>query len=437
MSAAEASDRSPPGDAAAPGVDADNTRGGDKITGGAIDEAKPSAAADRERRAQAARERNVCVRAEEEWTRREARRRVDAAEAAVRRRNVDVAAIVAAGRPERIRPDLFGIEGHPDVLGLFYEDRWNRLFGPSGCGKSRLLYAALAREIAQGHHVLHLEFDGNNAEVIVWGVIDAKVPGCDPELVAEFLHVELMPTELPDVGYPIALCTIDSENAVIASLGEDLNASGTGVDRMAQTFIEPLTSTGTTVVSIDHTGHADATRERHSARKKEAITGISYQVEVVGDGGRVGDRWAARLIVRKDRPAWCGVKDGGTVAYVVFDGRAGDGSCDVHAVHDLPLDLASDVAHEGEGTDLEQVVLGIIDDTGRIPMSTAQVVKAVGDRSTDRAVRRVLTRLHQRGFIDGERRGPHRTSPWYWTTVHDLDDPIEHDLDDDIEEPET
>jgi hypothetical protein len=59
----------------------------------------------------------------------------------------------------------------------------------------------------------------------------------------------------------------------------------------------------------------------NTIRKRQATAGPAYRMEVFGNGGKVGTRWASKLVPVKDRPGM-GPERERVAAYVVFDGTA-------------------------------------------------------------------------------------------------------------------
>lgn len=333
---------------------------------------------------------------------------------------VDVRGVVAAGRPKREPPSVMRLRDKPDV-GLFYPRALNPIFGDSEVGKSLLLYSLHAEHVNRGVHTAHLEFDGNAPEDIVWGIIDA---GGDPEQVAKFLHVFELPSETPrvlgDDGQPVTpmLVTLDAWNPAIGALGLEINSSPVGVDRVVQTFITPFTSQGACAIILDHVGHQHQERASHSIRKRQVVSGVMYRMEVEGVAGRVGERWMSRLVVVKDRRGYS-PPNGQTVAHIVFDGTAGDGTVRVDAWHLPPLgDAARVQAIESE--ELSGVIQRVLRDAYPSMLSVSQIQDECGGASRS-TVLRELNRMREEGIIQGEQRGNAKTSPWYFGALPSTD----------------
>lgn len=326
---------------------------------------------------------------------------------------VDVAAIIADGVKPPEPPSVLTFANDPG-LGLLYEGRYNSIFGDGGHGKSLLMAAAQAWFINQGRHVVHLEYDNNSMQQVIWRVVSV---GARPELVARFFHVLVTATEIPAHDFTANLVTLDSVNSAISMYDLDPNSSSRGVDTMIHRLVEPFTNDGATALSLDHVGNTNQDRPSNNRRKIQAVQGVMLRVEREGPAGRVGSRWMSRLTVVKDNPGWCPVAVGETMGYAVYDGTAGDGTCAV-SLQKLPLgDLAAASAAR-ERAEPRDIVLDIIQDaTGTLSYTVRDVFQQLKERDvtvSESTVKRILHKLHGQDLIKGRQEGQGEKGKWHY-----------------------
>lgn len=332
---------------------------------------------------------------------------------------VDVADIIAHGAQPPEPPDVMCFADDPH-RGLLYAGRYNSIFGDGGQGKTLLTAAIQADYINRGQHVVHLEYDNNPPQQIVWRVIAS---GARPEQVAEFFHVRVSTTVIPKYDFKPSLVTLDSVNAAISAFDVDPNSSSRGVDMMIQRLIEPFTMRGATALALDHVGHSEQDRPSNNRRKIQAVQGIMLRVEREGPG-RVGERWMSRLTVIKDNPGWCGVDVGAVLGYSVFDGRADDGTVQVSLWRSPLAELAQ--AAVAQMRTVADELLDVLR-TADQRLSTTQVhnrVKEVYTESyphqtapTKRTMERHLNQLVGQGLVNFVRQGAGENAPKYWFAV--------------------
>lgn len=189
----------------------------------------------------------------------------------------DLAATLARGltRPE---PTLLR---RTDGQYLLYPGRTHTIFGESGAGKTWLLYIAAAQLIAQGEHVIILDWeDDDNAYLM--RMIALGLPG---ELVvanSTYYPIATAATvdDLEEIDRLIAergtvLVGIDSTGEALAAQGMDQDKDP-DVARWMSTLPRRWARLGPCVVMLDHMPHAGG-REIGSQRKRAGISGAAYE----------------------------------------------------------------------------------------------------------------------------------------------------------------
>lgn len=326
---------------------------------------------------------------------------------------VDVAAIIANGVTPPSPPTVFAFSDDPGRA-LLYEGRYNSIFGDGGVGKTLLTAAVQAWFINQERHVVHLEYDNNPPEQVIWRVVAA---GARPELVARYLHVLVTATEIPPRDFTADLVTLDSVNSAISMYDLDPNSSSRGVDTMIHRLIEPFTNEGATALSLDHVGNTNQDRPSNNRRKIQAVQGVMLRVEREGPAGRVGSKWMSRLTLVKDNPGWCPVAVGEVLGFAVYDGTAGDGTCAVSLWRTPIAELAA--AHAAQRkTEPRDAVLDIVRGAvGTLTYTVRDVNQQLKDRDvevSESTVKRILSQLYGQRLIGGEQRGTGRTATWHY-----------------------
>jgi hypothetical protein len=208
-----------------------------------------------------------------------------------------------AGTVQRVMPTVLRRD---DQAGLFYRRRVNGVHADSGIGKSMVLAIAASQEVNAGEHVGWVDLEDPDETTIIERL---RMFGVADDAIRERLHYfgpqvpfdELATAHLiADTG-DCSLLVIDSlgEAFGLESLDENKDVEvGPWLRRVARV----LADAGPAVVLVDHATKA-ADNPLHpsgSKRKRAAITGASYLLEVVrpltrDDGGRL------RLTCAKDR----------------------------------------------------------------------------------------------------------------------------------------
>jgi hypothetical protein len=224
--------------------------------------------------------------------------------------------------------------------GLFYPGRVNGLAGDSGAGKGWIALTVAAEQMGLGRHVYYLDFE-DSPELAMLRLL--KVLRVDPDLVRRLFHY-LHPSSHDDAGIaelvkrvsltPEAFVVIDSTGESIAAAGLNQNHDEE-VAAWFQSLANPLAFLGgACVVLLDHMakGADGGLWPIGSQRKRAAITGAQYVVEVADPFNKSKDGMVA-LRVAKDRHGEWVVES--VAAYVQFQHPAEsittlpDGSVDV------------------------------------------------------------------------------------------------------------
>lgn len=290
-----------------------------------------------------------------------------------------------------------------EETGLFYKMAINTIFGDAEVGKSLLNYAIHAHEINKGNHTVHLDFDNNTAEEAFWRVVDS---GADVEDVRRLFHVAEMPSSLPAYDFVPTYVSLDCVNSAIAFMGGELNSSGTGVDQAYQTYLSPFVSQGACALALDHVNKSDKSQASNTIRKVQAVSGISYRMEALGDGGKIGSKWGSTLTPTKDRPG-SGPPKEQVAAYIEFDGTASDGTVVVtvkrEAANGMGTAIPDDIT-DAEERLIFTIVSGEYD--GSLTVSNIEdeyKAKANNGKAVSRkTIMRILHRLREDGKIGGK-----------------------------------
>jgi hypothetical protein len=209
------------------------------------------------------------------------------------------------GELERATPAVLRRD---DGVSLFYPRAVNGLHADSGIGKSIVLAFAAAQELNAGRHVAWIDLE-DYATTLIERLRTFEVP--DDNRIRHLLHYYRPRTPFSDAAVDHLLADIsdyDIRTVVIDSVGEAFGLEG--IDENKDTDVGPwmrrvarrLADAGPTVVLVDHATKA-ADNPLHpsgSKRKRAAVTGASYVLEVVRpltreSGGRL------RLVTAKDR----------------------------------------------------------------------------------------------------------------------------------------
>ena len=192
-------------------------------------------------------------------------------------RPADLAAALAAGltRPE---PEYLIRD---DGKALFYPGKTHTVFGESGAGKTWLMYIAAAQQIAQGCHVIILDWEDDEIAYLS-RMIALGIPG---ELVvanSTYYPIGAAATvdDLEEIDRLIAehqtvFIGIDSTGEAIAAQGMDQDKDP-DVAKWMGALPRRWARLGVCVVMLDHMPHAGG-REIGSQRKRAGISGAAYE----------------------------------------------------------------------------------------------------------------------------------------------------------------
>jgi hypothetical protein len=208
-----------------------------------------------------------------------------------------------SGAIERLIPTVLQREGGAALL---YAGRVNAVHADSGIGKSMVLALAAAQEMNAGRHVGWVDLEDPDPSTLIDRL---RTFGMSDTTIAEGLHYfapceSFTQTAVALLISEFANCTL----VVIDSVGEAFGLEGIDENKDAEVgpwlrrVARPIADAGPAVVLVDHATKA-ADNPLHpsgSKRKRAAITGASYLLEVVrpltrDQGGRV------RLVCAKDR----------------------------------------------------------------------------------------------------------------------------------------
>lgn len=241
-------------------------------------------------------------------------------------RPADLEAALARGltRPE---PTLLR---RTDGRYLLYAGRTHTIFGESGAGKTWLLYVLAAQLIAQGEHVIILDWEDDENAYLA-RMIALGIPG---ELVvanSTYYPIGTAATieDLEEIDRLIAergtaLVGIDSTGEALAAQGLDQDKDP-DVARWMSTLPRRWARLGPCVLMLDHMPHAGG-REIGSQRKRAGISGAAF--EAIATEPFAKDRpGALTLKVAKDRGG--NFAKGTEQAVVRFDPSHDGGRMDV------------------------------------------------------------------------------------------------------------
>lgn len=187
---------------------------------------------------------------------------------------------------------------------LFYAGRVNGIIGESESGKTWLALEAVRQSLANGEHVLYLDFEdtrqGVARRLIAMGADLQKLMYAAPdETLSEAAKADLAVA----LEHKPALIIIDGFNAAMTLMGLELN-SNTDATLFAQKLLRPLAKTGATVVYVDHLPKNTEMQGKGGigAQAKRAMTtGCTIRVDVINEFGK-GQTGKLKLTVDKDRP---------------------------------------------------------------------------------------------------------------------------------------
>ncbi len=170
----------------------------------------------------------------------------------------------------------------PDKLsGTIYSDSSGILSGEPGTGKSMVAMALIAEEAMAGRRSLYLDLERTPALLLerlkLAGLTDKQIGLIDYVRPTE----TATPAQLADLVAPIdGVVVVDSYDAALGLFAPE--ARNEDVQRFAREFLDPLRSSGATVVLIDHVTKNKETRGNYSigAQRKLAVADWHLRLEV-------------------------------------------------------------------------------------------------------------------------------------------------------------
>jgi hypothetical protein len=194
-----------------------------------------------------------------------------------------------------------------DGFRIIYPNSHTAIYGAPGSGKTLLASWIAASVIREGGTILHIDADDNHAAVLAQNVL--AFSGIDADQVAKRLDI-VQPTNKADMDKIIpwvivkefTLIIVDSIASLEAFTGAEENSATDYVARVYMGVIKPLKASGATVISIDHTTKAGATRGPSGSIQKQAKADVALHLDP-GENhfgrARAGN---ATVYVDKDRP---------------------------------------------------------------------------------------------------------------------------------------
>ena len=215
---------------------------------------------------------------------------------------VDLSVVLADGYvPPAATLGRFGGTG-----GLFYPGEVNTIAGPSGSGKTWIALSVVAEELLAGHSCLYVDHEATA------GVTASRLRalGVPVDVILRYLTyvnpsdphtVDLDAWEsILDRSFSVAI--VDGVTAAMSLYGGGTNEQ----DAVARWFVDVPTKlarrTGAAVITVDHVSKtgADSGFAVGSQHKRAAVTGVSFNVEVVEYLGK-GLTGKLKLSIGKDR----------------------------------------------------------------------------------------------------------------------------------------
>lgn len=188
-------------------------------------------------------------------------------------------------------------------LGVFYSGAINEVHGESESGKTWIVLHVVAQTLAAGGAVAYVDFEDDAASIYR----RLTLLGVPTDLLRTSLFRYHRPAgPLTDAEraafrkstHGAVLVVFDGLTESLALEGLDGN-TGEGVAAWHAKMTRPLSGEGVCVVIVDHQPHG-VKRATGSQHKRSALTGVSYQVEAVGQVAP-GQRGCLSLRVAKDR----------------------------------------------------------------------------------------------------------------------------------------
>lgn len=225
---------------------------------------------------------------------------------------VDVAGALAGGL-RTIEPDAGS--ARTDGLFLMYSGKVNVLTGDPESGKTLIALAMIVDTLERGGSAAVIDLDHNGT---VETLSRLQAFGSDLSVLSDRSRFRLAIPEsreeymglVADVSeWAPSIVLVDSVGELGALFGANLNKDEdyAPLNRRA---IQPFATAGSAVIAVDHMAKNDASRRfgaAGSVRKKAAVNGVMYEVQLVGEGFTRSRGGRARLRLKKDRPG--GIKD--------------------------------------------------------------------------------------------------------------------------------
>lgn len=194
-----------------------------------------------------------------------------------------------------------------DGFRIIYPNSHTAIYGAPGSGKTLLASWIAATIIREGGTVLHIDADDNHAAVIAQNVL--AFSGIDAETVATRLDL-VQPNTKAEVDAIIpwaivkefTLIIVDSIASLEAFTGAEENSATDYVARVYMGVIRPLKASGATVISIDHTTKAGATKGPSGSVQKQAKADVALHLDPGENHFGRAKAGNATVYVDKDRP---------------------------------------------------------------------------------------------------------------------------------------
>ena len=309
---------------------------------------------------------------------------------------IDLATILAEGH-EPPSPTILAVAGGPP---LFYPGRTNAIFGESGGGKTWVALAAIRDELAAGNTTIFIDLEdsphGILSRLVSLGVTHEAITtrfvylapqtGWGPPAQATFagLLEEHRPT----------LVVLDSTGEAMAAQGVKGNDDD-DVARWFWAFPRWIARRDPAVIVIDHLpkdSSGSPTHQIGSQRKKAAIDGASYRVDITTPPSRTTDG-VLKLIVAKDRNGTRALNETAALVHLAHDLLG-------HVTLTLTASDSPSLDHRGNPRRtiyMERISRWLEDHPGS---SSGDIEKAVEGKAT--ILREALATLHDEGHIERE-----------------------------------
>ncbi|MCG3040259.1 helicase RepA family protein [Streptomyces sp. S1A] len=212
---------------------------------------------------------------------------------------------VLEGRYERPAPT---VGARNDGVGLFYPGRMHSVSSESEGGKTWFLLAACAHEIAQGHHVIYLDFE-DDAGGIVGRLLTLGVPADHIRDRFHYIRPEV-PVRLDGGALWRLLEEVRPTLAVLDGITEAMTLHGLNpldnadAAKFGRTLPRPIAALGPAVAAADHVTKSTEGRGRYSlgaVHKLNGLDGAAYVLDNRAAFG-VGRNGRSAVYITKDRP---------------------------------------------------------------------------------------------------------------------------------------